>query len=109
MASSSTLEDPTRPPCAAAPCRGAHHPGALSVVAPPASRFPALMLLLALTFGAYGLVAVDAGWPYLIGRLGTFIALPSALRVPGLPDRPPGGRASVATVGAAVVVTARAG
>ena len=68
------------------------------------------MLLLALTFGAYGLVGVDAAWPYLIGRLGTFVALPLALYVfLAFPTGRLVGRASVAAVGAALVVTSAAG
>ncbi len=42
----------------------------------PDSRFPALMLIVTLSFGGYGLVGVGAPWPYYLGRLLTFVALP---------------------------------
>ena len=82
MAASSTLEQPE----VAALRTGAL---ALAHIAPalylwwrhPSSRFPALLLIVAVTFGAYGLVAVDAPWPYLLGRLMTFLALPIAFYV----------------------------
>lgn len=107
MASSSTLEDPTTAALRTGALAAAHIIPALYLWwRHPASRFPALMLLLALTFGVYGLVAVDAAWPYLIGRLGTFIALPLGLYVfLAFPSGRLVGRGSVAAVGAAAVLT----
>lgn len=82
MATSTTLEQPE----VAALRTGAL---ALAHIAPalylwwrhPSSRFPALLLIVAVSFGAYGLVAVDASWAYLFGRLMTFLALALAFYV----------------------------
>ncbi len=110
MASSSTLDDPTAAALRSGALAAAHIIPALYLWwRHPTSRFPALMLLLALTFGAYGLVAVDAPWPYVIGRLGTFVALPLGLYVfLAFPSGRLVDRASVMVVQAAAVLTVAA-
>ncbi len=45
----------------------------------PTSRFPALLLIVALGFCGWGLVGLGGEWAHYLGRLFTFIALPLAL------------------------------
>ena len=72
----------------------------------PRSRFPALMLLVALSFAGFGLVALDAPWPYFVGRLLTFVGLPLAFYVfLAFPSGHLVGRAAVAVVGIDVLIT----
>lgn len=107
LSSSSTIEDPRAAALRTGAIAAAHIVPALYLWwRHPASRFPALMLLVALTFGAYGLVGVDAEWPYLIGRLFTFVALPLAYYVfMAFPTGHLVGRASVVAVGVLAVIT----
>jgi signal transduction histidine kinase len=42
----------------------------------PESRFPAILLLVAIFFALFGLAGIDAPWPHAIGRLCTFLTVP---------------------------------
>ena len=73
----------------------------------PASRFPGLLLIVALSFAGYGLVGVAAEWPHYLGRLLTFVALPLAIYVfLAFPAGRLVGRASSVVVALLVMITA---